>query len=70
MPVKQHTCPICSLRTKKVHDCRIQKIKHLKVFERYSVIFYRELRYACSCGKKLFSAYHFFVNIFASSFNR
>lgn len=52
MPVKKHTCPSCGLRTIRVHDYRIQKIKHLKVFERHSLIFYRKRRYACKCGKK------------------
>lgn len=52
MPVKEHTCPHCGLKTKRVHDYRVQKIKHLKVFERHTVIFYRKRRYVCTCGKK------------------
>ncbi|MCM2591973.1 transposase family protein, partial [Rossellomorea marisflavi] len=34
LPCTVHTCPRCSCPTVKVHDYRIQKIKHLKVFER------------------------------------
>lgn len=52
MPVKPHKCPVCNSFTKKVHDYRIQKIKHLKIFERHTLIFYRRRRYACPCGKK------------------
>jgi transposase len=52
MPVKEHCCPKCSLNTTKVHDYRTQKVKHLKVFERHTLIFYRKRRYSCSCGKR------------------
>lgn len=49
---KAHRCPVCRERTNRVHDYRIQKIQHLKMFERTSYLFYRKRRYACSCGKK------------------
>ena len=39
MPKKEHTCPDCKKKTIRVHDYRIQKIKHLKWFERLSTIF-------------------------------
>lgn len=52
MEVTPHTCPNCGAITSKVHDYRVQKIKHLKIFERLSVIFYRKRRYVCFCGKK------------------
>ena len=29
MPVYTHRCPRCGTRTKKIHDYRIQKIRHL-----------------------------------------
>jgi transposase len=51
MPVRQHICPNCGELTQRIHDYRIQKIKHLKVFERQTLIFYRKRRYACDCGK-------------------
>ncbi|MGN7943301.1 ISL3 family transposase [Virgibacillus sp. 6R] len=52
MPVKEHPCPNCGALTLKVHDYRTQKIKHLKVFERHTVIFYKKRRYSCVCGKR------------------
>ncbi|NBJ71110.1 transposase [Roseburia sp. 1XD42-34] len=52
MAVKVHKCPGCGERTKKIHDYRIQKIKHLKWFERLTYLFYKKRRYACSCGKR------------------
>ncbi len=53
MELTPHPCPSCLTITSKVHDYRIQKIKHLKIFERPSFIFYRKRRYACACGKKI-----------------
>lgn len=52
LPLKPHHCPACGTVTQKVHDYRIQKIKHLKWFERLSVLFYKRRRYACPCGKR------------------
>ena len=37
IPKREHLCPSCGLKTSKVHDYRIQKIKHLKWFERLTV---------------------------------
>ena len=53
MPVRVQCCPRCSNKTKKIHDYRIQKIKHLKWFERLTYIFYKRRRYKCDkCGKE------------------
>ncbi|RKJ48205.1 transposase, partial [Butyricicoccus sp. 1XD8-22] len=52
MDVRVHKCPSCGGRTKKIHDYRVQKIKHLKWFERLTYLFYKKRRYACSCGKR------------------
>lgn len=52
MPRKVHLCPKCGQKTKKVHDYRVQKIKHLKWFERKTFIYYRRRRYVCTCGKR------------------
>ena len=52
LPRKEHICPSCGASTNKVHDYRMQKIKHLKWFERLTVLFYKRRRYACSCGKR------------------
>src|SRR5690606_24651283 len=39
--------------TRRIHDYRVQKIKHLKWFERLTYIFYRKRRYVCTaCGKR------------------
>ncbi|WP_082195512.1 ISL3 family transposase [Bacillus testis] len=54
MPIKDHACPSCSKETKRVHDYRIQKIKHLKMAERPTMIIYRKRRYACLCGKRFY----------------
>ncbi|MGE6259445.1 ISL3 family transposase [Heyndrickxia sporothermodurans] len=50
--VEPHTCPVCHTVTQKIHDYRIQKIKHLKMFERQTLLFYRRRRYVCPCGKR------------------
>lgn len=52
LPRKEHTCPACGQKTSKVHDYRMQKIKHLKWFERLTILFYKRRRYACTCGKR------------------
>lgn len=57
---KPHQCPSCSSMTTRVHDYRIQKIQHLKCFERLTQIFYKRRRYVCMCGKR-FSEKNSFV---------
>ncbi|KPL58614.1 ISL3 family transposase [Rossellomorea vietnamensis] len=52
LPLMSHNCPECPASTMKVHDYRIQKIKHLKLFERHTLLFYRKRRYVCPCGKR------------------
>ncbi|MGE7664344.1 transposase family protein [Ureibacillus composti] len=52
MPLKMHCCPSCELETNRVHDYRITKIKHLKIMERMTILFYRKRRYVCDCGKR------------------
>lgn len=52
MERKVHRCPSCQNRTSSIHDYRMQKIHHLKWFERKTQIFYKRRRYACSCGKR------------------
>jgi transposase len=56
-----HRCPGCGQRTSKIHDYRIQKIHHLKWFERKTQLFYRRRRYSCKCGKR-FSERNTLVN--------
>lgn len=61
LEVCTHRCPRCQEKTRRVHDYRIQKIKHLKWFERLTSLFYKKRRYACgACGKK-FAEHNSFV---------
>ncbi|MEK5104923.1 transposase family protein [Cytobacillus sp. FSL M8-0252] len=52
MPITLHDCPYCGGQTKKVHDYRITKLKHVKIAERMTILFYRKRRYVCGCGKR------------------
>jgi transposase len=52
LPKQSHKCPNCGEMTIKVHDYRMQKIKHLKWFERLTLLFYKRRRYVCTCGKR------------------
>lgn len=52
MEHKTHCCPECGSETNRIHDYRLQKIKHLKWFERKTQLFYKRRRYVCSCGKR------------------
>jgi len=54
-PREEHVCPGCGDLTDRIHDYRIQRIQHLKVFERRTEVFYRKRRYVCvSCGKRFY----------------
>ncbi|MET3576981.1 transposase [Bhargavaea ullalensis] len=55
LEVRIHACPSCGSRTRKVHDYRVRKVGHLKLFERLTTIFYRQRRYACQKCRKRFS---------------
>ena len=52
MPLTPHICPRCGEKTGKVHDYRIQSVRHLKMAERPTILQYRKRRYACQCGKR------------------
>lgn len=52
MPRKPYACPSCGEMTEKIHDYRLQKVKHLKWFERRTTLFYKRRRYVCACGKR------------------
>lgn len=50
---KPHMCPACKSVTSRIHDYRLQKIGHLKWFERPTFLLYKRRRYACGgCGKR------------------
>lgn len=61
-----HDCPSCGSKTNRIHDYRMQKIKHLKCFERNTELFYRRRRYVCACGKR-FSETNTFVERYQRS---
>ena len=46
------TAQVCGTVTERVHDYRITKMKHIKIMERMTTLFYRKRRYACVCGKR------------------
>jgi len=41
LPIKTHKCPQCNENTIKVHDYRLQKVKHFEMVERLTTLFYR-----------------------------
>lgn len=54
---KPHKCPECGIITNSVHDYRSQKIKHIKIFGRETLLFYRKRRYKCTnseCNKRFY----------------
>lgn len=53
MEICPHECPECGSWTQKVHDYRIRRIGHLKLFERMTRLVYNRRRYVCrKCGKR------------------
>ncbi len=52
LPRKPHPCPTCGRTTEKIPDYRMQKVNHLKWFERLTVFFYKRLRSECDCEKR------------------
>ncbi len=54
---KAHRCPCCGQLTERVHDYRIQKVKHNSIFSRRTFLFYRKRRYVCEvkdCRKRFY----------------
>ncbi|MEL4023580.1 ISL3 family transposase [Lysinibacillus endophyticus] len=52
MPIKEHICPACGEKTKKIHDYRMRKIGHLSFWGRLTKLMYKCRRYRCQCGKR------------------
>ena len=52
MPVKEHSCPSCGNKTKKIQDYRMRKIGHLPLWGRSTHLMYKCRRYRCTCGKR------------------
>lgn len=61
MPVRDHNCPCCKLKTSKIHDYRTRKIKDVRLQNKPVRLVYRQRRYRCdACGKR-FSEFVDFV---------
>ncbi len=56
-------CPSCKAKTKRIHDYKIQKIKHTPIFGSKCFIYLKKTRLYCSnCGKKFYMNYNNIVN--------
>ena len=52
LPRKSHICPFCGTSTERIHDYRIQKIKHIPLPHKVYDLFLRKRRYSCpNCAK-------------------
>ncbi len=52
LPRKSHSCPFCGTSTERIHDYRIQKIKHIPLPHKVYDLFLRKRRYNCpNCAK-------------------
>jgi len=57
------SCPSCKHETKRIHDHRIQKIKHCPINGFKTTIFLKKTRLLCThCGKKFYFNYNDIVN--------
>ena len=54
---KAHNCPKCGNSTSRVHDYRLQRIKHIPFGINSSILILRKRRYACLCGKRFYENY-------------
>ena len=55
MPRKLHTCPSCGQETDQIHDYRLQKIKDISAYGKYTILHLRKRRYTCPfCGKHFY----------------
>ena len=55
LPRKKHTCPVCKQPTDKVHDYRLQKVKHIPLLHKSYELFLRKRRYYCPYCRKRFA---------------
>lgn len=56
---KPHVCPTCGEETKRIHDYRMQVIKHFPIMCKPVELHLRKRRYVCPCGKKFYEDYEF-----------
>lgn len=61
--ISQHECPCCKSKTTKIHDHRLQKIKHHKINGFPTFIYLKKTRLECkNCGKSFYMDYSDIVN--------
>lgn len=54
LPRKEHPCPVCSAKTSRIHDYRMQIIKDVPL-SKHTFLHLRKRRYRCEhCGKRFF----------------
>lgn len=56
----EQICPVCGLKTTRVHDYRMQNIKTVNVVGKQTILLLKKRRYACPhCGKRFYEHYDF-----------
>lgn len=56
----EQICPICGLKTTRVHDYRTQHIKTINVVNKPTILLLKKRRYICPhCGKRFYEHYDF-----------
>lgn len=61
--VTECVCPSCKHKTKRIHDHRIQKIKHTPINGYKTYLYLKKTRLLCTnCGKKFYMNYNDIVN--------
>lgn len=65
---KTQLCPCCNTPTSRIHDYRKQKIKHIMIGDKQSILFLKKRRYFCTlCGKKFYEKYEFLTRYYQHS---
>lgn len=55
LPISEHICPCCGLKTTKIHDYYLQSIKDLPFQFKPTKLIYKKRRYECkNCGKNFY----------------
>ena len=61
--VTAHSCPCCGTQTKRIHDHRLQIIKHTPINNYSTKLVLKKTRLICTnCGKKFYMNYTNIVN--------
>lgn len=55
----EQICPCCGLKTKRIHDYRVQQICDIPLHGKQTILVLRKRRYICSCGKRFLEKYSF-----------